>query len=89
LLEARELEVILGEAALSDLDRIYYQFAESFERRYIAQDETEDRSIDFTLDLGWELLASLPTIELKRIRPEFIEKYLPRFKKEKEVAESK
>jgi len=88
-LEARELEVILGEAALSDLDRIYYQFAESFERRYIAQDETEDRSIDFTLDLGWELLASLPTIELKRIRPEFIEKYLPRFKKEKEVAESK
>jgi V/A-type H+-transporting ATPase subunit B len=78
-LEARELEVILGEAALSDIDRIYYTFADSFERRYIAQTETEDRGIENTLDLGWELMASIPTAELKRIRPEYIEKYLARF----------
>jgi len=80
-LEARELEVILGEAALSDTDRIFYKFADEFEKRYITQEESEDRSIEFTLDLGWELLATLPTAELKRIRPEFLEKYLPRFKK--------
>lgn len=79
-LEARELEVILGEAALSDMDRIFYKFAGSFEKRYIAQDESEDRDIEFTLDLGWELMSVLPTVELKRIRPEFIEKYLPGFK---------
>ncbi len=80
-LEARELEIILGEAALSEMDRIFYKFSDSFERRYIAQGETEDREIAFTLDLGWELLSSLPTLELKRIRPEFLEKYLPKFKK--------
>lgn len=79
-LEARELEVILGEAALSDMDRIFYKFAGSFEKRYIAQDESEDRDIEFTLDLGWELMSVLPTVELKRIRPEFMEKYLPGFK---------
>ncbi len=80
-LEARELEVILGEAALSETDRIFYRFADSFERRYIAQGEMEDRDIASTLDLGWELLSTLPTMELKRIRPEFIEKYLTKFKK--------
>ena len=79
-LEARELEVILGEAALSDMDRIFYKFAGSFEKRYIAQDESEDRDIEFTLDLGWELMSVLPTVELKRIRQEFMEKYLPGFK---------
>ncbi len=84
-LEARELEVILGEAALSDIDRIFYRFAESFENRYITQGETEDRSIEFTLDLGWELLTALPTTELKRIRPEFIEKYLSKFKQKVEA----
>lgn len=85
-LEARELEVILGEAALSDIDRLYYTFADRFEKEYIQQGEDEDRDIDYTLDLGWKLLSDLPTVELKRIRPEFIEKYLPKFKKpEKEV----
>jgi len=83
-LEARELEVILGEAALSDIDRLYYKFADRFEREYIRQREDEDRDIEYTLDLGWKLLSDLPTAELKRIRPEFIEKYLPRFKKTKE-----
>ena len=80
-LEARELEVILGEAALSDIDRLYYTFAERFEKEYIRQGEDEDRDIEYTLDLGWKLLSDLPTVELKRIRPEFIEKYLPKFKK--------
>jgi V/A-type H+-transporting ATPase subunit B len=83
-LEARELEVILGEAALSEMDRVFYKFADGFEKRYIAQGETEDREIEFTLDLGWELLATLPTGELKRIRPEFVDKYLPRFKEKVE-----
>lgn len=88
-LEARELEVILGEAALSATDRIFYRFADQFEKRYIAQGENENREIEYTLDLGWELLAMLPTSELKRIRPAFLEKYLPRFKKVEEKAEEK
>jgi V/A-type H+-transporting ATPase subunit B len=79
-LEARELEVILGEAALSEMDRVFYKFAENYEKRYIAQGETEDRGIEQTLDIGWELLSALPVTELKRIRTEFIDKYLPKFK---------
>jgi len=85
--EAQELAVILGEAALSDLNRIYYQFAETFETRYVGQDEGEDRSIEKTLDLGWELLSVFPTGELKRIRQEWLDKYLPKFKKGVEVEE--
>ncbi len=81
-LEARELQVILGEAALSDIDKIYFKFAEEFENRYIQQGEDEDRSITFTLDLGWELLSKIPRMELKRIRPEYLKKYLPKFLKE-------
>lgn len=88
-LEARELEVILGEAALSATDRIFYRFADQFEKRYIAQGENENREIEYTLDLGWELLATLPISELKRIRPAFLEKYLPRFKKVEEKVEEK
>jgi V/A-type H+-transporting ATPase subunit B len=88
-LEARELEVILGEAALSDMDRIFYKFAEAFERRYIAQKETEDRPIAQTLDLGWELMAALPRTELKRIREAFLEKYMEKFKDKAEKQESK
>ena len=77
--EARELEVILGEAALSDMDRLFYRFAEAFEKRYIQQDEYENRTIEETLDLGWELLASVPSSELKRIRTEYLEEFLPKF----------
>ncbi|PKL11855.1 MAG: V-type ATP synthase subunit B, partial [Spirochaetae bacterium HGW-Spirochaetae-6] len=76
------LEAILGEAALSDLDKVYYKFAGEFEKRYINQGLNEDRSIEQTLDLGWELLAMLPKAELKRIRPEYLEEILPRFLKE-------
>jgi V/A-type H+-transporting ATPase subunit B len=85
-LEARELEVILGEAALSDMDRMYYRFADNFEKKYIAQGEMEDRDIEHTLDLGWELLSVIPATELKRIRKEYLEKYLPRFKKAAQAA---
>ncbi|MBU1076828.1 MAG: V-type ATP synthase subunit B [Spirochaetes bacterium] len=81
-LEARELEVILGEAALSDLDKTYYKFATEFENRYIQQGENEDRTIEETLDLGWELLAMLPRMELKRIRPEFLDKYFTKYQKD-------
>jgi len=73
--EARELALILGEAALSDLDRLYLQFADLFENQFVRQGEFENRSIHETLDLGWKLLRLLPRRELKRIRPEFLDKY--------------
>ncbi|MGB9839731.1 V-type ATP synthase subunit B [Thermovenabulum sp.] len=76
--QAKELAVILGEAALSDTDKLYAKFADEFERRYVAQREDEDRSIEETLNIGWELLTILPKAELKRIRDEYIEKYLPK-----------
>ncbi|HHV19886.1 MAG TPA: V-type ATP synthase subunit B [Thermoanaerobacterales bacterium] len=75
--QAKELAVILGEAALSDTDKLFAKFADEFEKRYVSQGENEDRSIEETLDLGWELLTILPKVELKRIRDEYIEKYLP------------
>jgi V/A-type H+/Na+-transporting ATPase subunit B len=73
--EVQELAVILGEAALTDLDKIYFKFAEEFETRYISQGEYENRTIEETLDLGWELLSVFPREELKRIRDEFLDKY--------------
>lgn len=76
--EAKELSAILGDAALSDVDKLYAKFAEEFERRYISQGFDCNRSIEETLDLGWELLAILPKSELKRIKDEYIEKYLPK-----------
>lgn len=85
-LESRELEAILGEAALSEMDRLYYRFAYDFERRYINQGLNEDRTIEQTLDLGWELLSVLPQTELKRIRAEYIEEFLPKFLKKDESA---
>ena len=76
--EAKELMTILGEAALSEDDRLYAQFADKFEQHYVSQGNETNRSIEETLTIGWELLAILPERELKRIKPEFIEKYLPR-----------
>ena len=73
--DAKELMTILGEAALSETDLLYARFAEEFEHRYISQGFDTDRSITETLDLGWKLLSILPESELKRIRPEMIEKY--------------
>lgn len=74
--ESKELAAILGEAALSDTDKLYAKFAEEFEKRYVSQGFTVNRSIEETLDLGWELLRILPRSELKRIKEQYIEKYL-------------
>ncbi len=74
--EARELMTILGEAALSETDRIYAKFAEQFEDKYIAQGFNTDRTIEDTLNTGWELLRILPRSELKRIKDEYLDKYL-------------
>lgn len=73
--EAKELMVILGEAALTDMDKIYAKFADEFETRYVSQGYLKNRSIEETLELGWELLRILPKSELKRIRDEYLEKY--------------
>jgi V/A-type H+/Na+-transporting ATPase subunit B len=82
--EVQELAVILGEAALTELDRIYFKFAEEFENRYISQGEYENRTIEETLDLGWKLLSVFPREELKRIDDAYIEKYLPKTDKKEE-----
>lgn len=76
-IQAKELAVILGEAALSETDRAYVAFADAFERRFIQQDRDEDRSVEETLTLGWELVSLLPRTELKRIKDEYIDRYLP------------
>jgi len=76
--EAKELAVILGEASLSALDKRYSHFADEFEARFMNQGEDEDRSIETTLNIGWELLALLPRSELRRIRDEYLDKYLPK-----------
>ena len=74
--ESKELSAILGEAALSDVDKLYAKFAEAFEKEYVSQGFERDRTIEETLDLGWKLLRILPKSELKRIRTEYIDKYL-------------
>ena len=74
--EAKELAAILGEAALTDIDKLYAKFAEEFEKKYVSQGFTVNRSIDETLDLGWELLKILPRSELKRIKEVYIEQHL-------------
>ncbi|MBN1572604.1 MAG: V-type ATP synthase subunit B [Deltaproteobacteria bacterium] len=84
--EAQELAVILGEAALSDIDRLFFDFANTFEAQYVSQGEYDDRTIEETLDLGWRLLSVFPTVELKRIRTEYIDKYMSRFKKKEAAA---
>ncbi|MDO9575429.1 MAG: V-type ATP synthase subunit B, partial [bacterium] len=73
--EAEELSIVLGEAALSDIDKLYLKFSNEFEKRYISQGDYEDRDIETTLNLGWELLSMFPKGELKRIRDEFLERY--------------
>ncbi len=73
--DAKELMVVLGEAALSDMDKLYAKFADEFEKQYVSQGYNTDRSVEETLDLGWKLLGILPKSELKRIKDTFIEKY--------------
>ncbi len=74
--ECKELSAILGEAALSDTDKLFAKFAEQFEKVYVSQGFESDRNVEETLDLGWELLKILPESELKRIRQAYIDKYL-------------
>ncbi len=76
--DAKELAVILGEAALSDADKSFYRFADEFENRFVRQGDHESRSIIETLDLAWQLLALLPVEELKRVSDEHIAKYMPK-----------
>lgn len=75
--QAKELAVVLGESALSDTDKLYVKFTDRFEQEYINQGFTTNRTIEESLDLGWELLSILPRTELKRIKDEMIDKYLP------------
>ena len=76
--DAKELMAILGEPALSDVDLLYANFADEFEKEYVSQGFRTDRSIEQTLEIGWKLLAKLPKSELKRIRDEYLEKYMPK-----------
>ncbi len=76
--DAKELMTILGEAALSDDDKMFAKFADEFEQQYVNQGNNTDRTIQETLDLGWQLLKLLPRTELKRIKPEMIDKYMPK-----------
>lgn len=76
--QAKELAVVLGESALSDMDKKYAAFAAAFESEYVSQGYEADRSIEETLTIGWKLLSGLPRTELKRIRGEFIDRYLER-----------
>lgn len=73
--EAKELSTILGEAALTEIDKKYAHFADEFEKKYVSQGFNTNRSINDTLDIGWELLRLLPRNELKRIKDKFLDKY--------------
>ncbi len=75
-IQARELAVILGESALSDADKAFSKFASAFDEEYVDQGYYTNRTIFETLDLGWKLLRIIPKTELKRIRDEYIEKYM-------------
>lgn len=81
--EAKELSSILGDAALTETDKKYAKFADEFEKQYVSQGFDVNRDIEETLDLGWKLLKILPKSELKRIRDEYIEKYLEKDEEEK------
>ena len=76
--DAKELAVILGDAALSDTDKLYAKFADAFEEQYVSQGYYSNRTIEETLNIGWQLLSILPRTELKRIRDEYLDKYLPK-----------
>lgn len=80
--DAKELAVILGEASLTDLDKKYAAFSDAFEKRYVSQGYQTDRTIEETLDLGWELLKMLPRTELKRIRDDMLDEFMPLRKEE-------
>lgn len=73
--ECKELMAILGEAALSDVDKLYAKFADEFEQKYVSQGYDNDRSIEETLEVGWELLRTMPRSELKRVHDEYLDEF--------------
>jgi V/A-type H+-transporting ATPase subunit B len=75
--EHRALSAIVGEESLSATDRIYLKIAERFENEFVNQRPDEDRTIDQSLTIAWDILADLPDTELKRLKPEMIQKYKP------------
>ncbi|MFC2386974.1 V-type ATP synthase subunit B [Treponema socranskii] len=83
----RNLAAIIGDEELSPLDREYLKFGDKFENEFLMQGEYENRTIEETLDLGWKILATLPREELYRIKPEYIEKYMPKSEDESGDAE--
>ncbi|KQC13333.1 MAG: hypothetical protein APR56_05420 [Methanosaeta sp. SDB] len=76
----RDLVAVVGEEALSTRDQLYLRFADRFEKEYVTQGRDEDRTIEQTLDLGWDLLTDLPEGELKRIDEKYIKKYHPNYR---------
>jgi V/A-type H+/Na+-transporting ATPase subunit B len=76
--EMRELAVVLGESSLDALDKLHLKFADAFEKEFLNQGELNDRSVAESLDLGWKLLSMLPRESLKRVKPETMDKYLPK-----------
>ena len=78
--DMRDLVAVVGEEALTSRDKRYLEFADEFEKRFVTQGKNEDRSIEETLDLGWDLLATLPEGELKRIDEHIIKKYHPNYR---------
>ena len=85
--DLRDLTAVVGEEALTENDLKYLRFADAFEDQFIRQSLDEDRSITESLDLGWKLLSILPKTELKRVKDEFVEKYLPSQEAEEEAVE--
>jgi V/A-type H+/Na+-transporting ATPase subunit B len=77
--EAKELMVVLGEAALTDIDKLYAKFSDAFENEYVSQGYKTNRDIEETLNLGWKLLSILPRTELKRIKDEYLDQYYGKF----------
>lgn len=73
--DAKELMVVLGEAALTDADKLYAKFADEFEKKYVSQGNTTNRTIEETMEIGWELLRILPRSELKRINDKYLDLY--------------
>jgi V/A-type H+-transporting ATPase subunit B len=79
----REISTIIGAEALSDRDKVYLEVADRFEREFISQGETQKRTVEETLDTGWNLFSALPEEDLKLVSEELIKKYLPKYKEEK------
>lgn len=79
--DLRNLVAVVGEEALTERDKKFLNFAEAFEKRFVQQSQTENRSIEQSLEIGWDLLSSIPEGELKRVKPEFIAKYGKKYRK--------